>query len=82
MPLSQLKSFCRQQGCNLYFACDGTQKDKTRGVMFASNLPKGYNHLFCLRIPTEQLSSEAPTVQADVYLYIYRKGIKPEKSKT
>jgi len=70
MPLSQLKTFCRQQGCNLYFACDGVQKDKTRGVMFASNLPKGYNHLFSLRIPTEQLTTEAPTVQADVYLYI------------
>ena len=70
MPLSQLKAFCRQQGCNLYFACDGVQKAKTRGVMFASNLPKGYNHLFSLHIPTEQLTSEAPTVQADVYLYI------------
>ena len=70
MPLSQLKAFCRQQGCSLYFACDGVQKDKTRGVMFASNLPKGYNHLFSLRIPTEQLTTEAPTVQADVYLYI------------
>ena len=70
MPLSQLKAFCRQQGCNLYFACDGVQKDKTRGVMFASNLSKGYNHLFSLRIPTEQLTTEAPTIQADVYLYI------------
>ena len=70
MPLSQLKAFCRQQGCNLYFACDGVQKDKTRGVMFASNLPKGYNHLFSLRISTEQLTAESPTVQADVYLYI------------
>jgi len=70
MPLSQLKAFCRQQGCNLYFACDGVQKDKTRGVMFASNLPKGYNHLFSLRISTEQLTAETPTVQADVYLYI------------
>lgn len=70
MPLSQLKAFCRQQGCNLYFACDGVQKDKRRGVMFASNLPKGYNHLFSLCISTEQLTAESPTVQADVYLYI------------
>lgn len=70
MPLSQLKAFCRQQGCNLYFACDGVRKDTTRGVMFASNLPKGYNHLLSLRIPTEQLTSANPTVQADVYLYI------------
>jgi hypothetical protein len=46
------------------------QKEKIRGVMFASNLPKGYNHLFSLRAPTEQLTSAMPTVQADVYLYI------------
>ena len=70
MPLSQLKSFCRQQGCNFFFACDGVQKEKARGVMFASNLPKGYNHLFSLRVTTEQLTSATPTVQADVYLYI------------
>lgn len=70
MPMSQLKAFCSQQGCKLYFACDGVQKDKTRGVMFASNLPKGYNHLFSLRIPNEQLTSASPTVHADVYLYI------------
>jgi hypothetical protein len=70
IPLSQLKAFCRQQGCNLYFACDGVQKEKIRGVMFASNLSKGYNHLFSLRVPTEQLTSATPVVQADVYLYI------------
>lgn len=70
MPLSQLKTFCRQQGCQLYFACDGAQQDKVRGVMFAGNLPKGYNHLFSLRVSKEQLTSASPTVQADVYLYI------------
>lgn len=70
MPLSQLKAFCRQQGCNLYFACDGVKKEKIRGVMFASNLPNGYNHLFSLRISSEQLTSTTPTVQADVYLFI------------
>lgn len=70
MSLSQLKAFCRQQGCSLYFACDGAQKEMIRGVMFASNLPKGYNHLFSLRISSEQLTSTTPTVQADVYLFI------------
>jgi len=70
MPLSQLKSFCRQHGCRLYFACDGVQQGIVRGVMFASNLPKGYNHLFSLRIPLEQLTSVSPVVHTDVYLYI------------
>ena len=70
LPLSKLKAYCRQQGCNMFFACNGIQADLIRGVMFASNLPKGYNHLFSIRIPTEQLTSATPTVQADVYLYI------------
>lgn len=70
LPLSQLRAFCRQQGCNLFFACNGIQQENTRGVMFASNLAKGYNHLFSLRVPTEQLTSTSPIVQADVYLYI------------
>lgn len=70
IPLSQLKAFCRQQGCHLYFACDGMQGEYIRGVMFASNLSKGYNHLFSLRIPMEQLTADNPRVQSDVYLYI------------
>ncbi len=70
IPLSQLKLFCRQQGCKFFFACDGVQKENVRGVMFASNLPKGYNHLFSLRVPKEQLLSSNPIIQADVYLYI------------
>lgn len=70
MPLSQLRAFCRQQGCQLYFACDGKIGDTMRGMMLASNLTKGYNHLLSLRIPSEQLTSSAPTVQADVYLFI------------
>lgn len=70
IPLSQLKAFCRQQGCGLYFACGGVQGEHVRGVMFASNLPKGYNHLFSIRLPTDYLVSATPTVQADVYLYI------------
>ena len=41
-----------------------------RGVMFASNLPKGYNHLFSLRTTTDQFAEASPKVTADVYLYI------------
>ena len=70
MPLSKLKVFFQQQGCRLYFACNGVQGSKVRGVMFASNLSRGYNHLFSLSIPIAQLTSDSPTVQAEVYLYI------------
>ena len=70
MPLSRLKAFCRQQGCGLFFACDVVQDGNVRGVMFASNLPKGYNHLFSLRTSIDQFGVDSPKVSADVYLYI------------
>ncbi len=70
MPLSRLKAFCRQHGCGLFFACDIVKDGMIRGVMFASNLPKGYNHLFSLRTTTDQFAEASPKVTADVYLYI------------
>ena len=70
MPLSRLKAYCRQQGCSFYFACDGTRKEIIRGVMFASNLANGYNHLFSMRMAKEQIQETTPKLQADVYLYI------------
>ena len=70
IPMSQLKAHCRYLGCNFYFAYNGVRDGKYRGMMFASNLPKGYNHLFSLRIDSDQLTSPSPIVQGDVYLYI------------
>lgn len=70
MPLSQLKVFLRQQGCNFYFAGNGMKGEKMQGVMFASNLQRGYNHMLSLRTEVGQLMASAPTVNADMYLYI------------
>ncbi len=70
MPLSQLKAFLRQQGCSLFFACNGISGEKMQGIMFASNIQRGYNHMLSLRTETEQLTDAAPTVSADMYLYI------------
>ena len=41
-----------------------------RGTLMMSNLAKGYNHLFSLRMPADQLTADEPELQADVYLYI------------
>ena len=70
LPLSRLKEYCRQQGCHFYFACEGIRKEVIQGVMFVSNLAKGYNHLFNVRMNKEQISETQPKLQADVYLYI------------
>lgn len=70
VPMSKLKAFCRQQGCELYFACDGVSNGKVHGMLMVTNLPKGYNHLFSIGCAVEQLTSEKPQLHADVYLFI------------
>lgn len=70
IPLSQLKDYCKQMGCSTYFACSGIFNNRIRGMMMACNPAKGYNHLFSLSIPVDQLTNPKPEVQAAVYLYI------------
>lgn len=70
LPMSKLKAFCRQKGCDFFFASEGVQNENVRGILFISNLPKGYNHLLSIRFPTDQFMSMSPKVKADVYLYI------------
>ena len=70
MPLSQLKAFLRQQGCSFFFACNGIIGEKIQGIMFSSNLQRGYNHMLSLRTEVGQLVESTPTVNADMYLYI------------
>ena len=66
----QLRDFCLREGCKLYFAYRGTADGLVRGTLMVSNLAKGYNHLFSLRMPADQLTATEPELQADVYLYI------------
>ena len=66
----QLRDFCRREGCKIYFAYRGMSDGVVRGTLMMSNLAKGYNHLFSLRIPADQLTATGPVIQADVYLYI------------
>ncbi len=70
IPVSMLRSFLRQEGCDIYFATSGTTKDTTKGILFVTNPGKGYNHLFSLRLPISQIENTTPNVHADAYLYI------------
>lgn len=70
LPLSKLRDYLHTQGCDLYFACSGYTKDTVRGMLFANNPAKGYNHLFSLNICSKHLQDKHPKVKADVYLYI------------
>ena len=70
IPMSMLRTFLKEKGCDMYFACDTERKGNIHGMMFASNLPKGYNHLISLNMDISQFKEEHPLVKADMYLYI------------
>lgn len=70
LPLSQLKNFCREQGDDLFFAFSGITQEEVKGVLFAVNVAKGYNHLFSLRMSKSMLVDSNPTIKVNAYLYI------------
>lgn len=67
---NQLTDFCRRQGAKVYFASSGVKDGMLRGVLLVNNMAEGYNHLFSLRMPVEQIATGSPVVQGDAYLYI------------
>lgn len=70
LSFRQLKDFCQQRGCKLYFACSELTDKRIRGTLIVSNRPRGYNHLFSINMPREQLTATHPEATASVYLYI------------
>lgn len=70
IPLRQLKTFCEDQGDQIFFASSGIVKGIARGMLFIHNSAKGYNHLLSISIPLDQMTSPQPVVKAAVYLFI------------
>lgn len=70
MTVRHFTDFCRQQGSKVFFACSGIKEGIIRGILLVNNTAKGYNHLFSLRMPMDQLTTSQPAVQGDAYLYI------------
>ncbi|MBR2238194.1 MAG: hypothetical protein IJ887_10035 [Prevotella sp.] len=70
LSFRQLKDFCHQRGCKLYFACRELTDKLIRGTLIVSNRLRGYNHLVSINMPREQLTATRPEAVANVYLYI------------
>ena len=81
VPASRFADFCRQQGCQTFFASRGTvaatteggttEKDPCEeGTLFITNPGRGYCHLLSVSAPLHQLTQPQPRVNANVYLYI------------
>ena len=70
LSFRQLKDFCHQRGCKLYFACSELTDKQIRGTLIVSNRARGYNHLISIKMSRNELSDNQPKAMANVYLYI------------
>ena len=70
LPIDQLKDCCQEQGCELYFAYSGIDKDILKGILFAKNTAKGYNHLFNISMPKDMVADKNGVITAHGYLFI------------
>ena len=70
LPVDQLKDYCKEQGCELYFAFSGIEKDLLKGILFAKNTAKGYNHLFSISMPKDMMTDKNVVLTAHGYLFI------------
>lgn len=70
IPLLQLRDYCRQLGCENFFAFQGISDGIAKGVLFIRNIRKGYHHLLNIKIPVDMLLSANPMVQSNAYLFI------------
>jgi len=70
VPVSKLRSFLVQEGCQLYFATTLTTPDSIRGMLLATNDALHYNHLLSVSMPVGQLLPQTPELQTHMYLFI------------
>lgn len=70
LPLSSLKSYCKEQGDDIYFAFTGLAGDNAKGILFMNNPSKGYNHLFSVTVPRLALTETNPVMKVNAYLFI------------
>lgn len=70
ISLQQYITFCKGEGCKMYFGIRSVMKDRMNCTVIAFNEKLGYNHLLTVEFPLGILSGTDEMVRASAYLYI------------
>lgn len=77
VPLKQWITFCRNNGCQLYFGVDHVDKDGTvSGLVLAVNERENYNHVLTVEVPMSVISRKEGIIDARLYPYIPTHNVK------
>lgn len=71
VPLRQWISFCRNNGCQLYFGVDHVERDgSVCGIVVAVNEAENYNHVLTVQVPMNVIAHRKGNIEARLYPYI------------
>ena len=71
VPLRQWISFCRNNGCQLYFGVEQVAANGTvDAVVLAVNEAENYNHVLTVSIPSETIARRQGVIEARLYPYV------------
>lgn len=78
VSLQQFISFCKKEGCKMYYGVEKMNKDEIIGSIFAFNEKLGYNHILYVKFPFGILTGEEKTCRSTAHMYIPLHNMKEE----
>lgn len=78
VSLQQFISFCKEEGCKMYYGVEKINKDEIIGSIFAFNEKLGYNHILYVKFPLGILTGEEKTCRSTAHMYIPLHNMKEE----
>ncbi len=70
IPMCELVSFNKSNGCTPYFLLKTEDEDAIKGTVFFANRNSGYCHILYLEIPTEAISKRSGTLKGRLFIHI------------
>ena len=78
ITLQQYVSFCKNEGCKLFFGIKKMNENNISCTLFAFNEKLAYDHLLSVEFPLSVLRGEDVPIKATAYLYIPLHDLKEE----
>ena len=73
---SQLYDFCIASGCEPFFGYEGVSDGMASGTLIMHNRNSGYNHIFYIQCPVEEMGKAGVHLKGTGYIYIPSSNIK------
>lgn len=70
VSLQQFVTFCKKEGCKIYYGVEKMREDEIIGSIFAFNEKLGYNHILYTEFPLAILNGEKKICCSTAYMYI------------